>query len=191
MFKEKKQEPRREAERIQPRASALVFSSDALTGNMEHTHRRAFGLIPPTNCFGCREQINLTMLALKVVRRLIGERNISILSRPNDQVLYPFLIDVFGFIQRDNMRCAVLRLGKFFLAFFYLTIWSDDDIVLEEFPLNGDRAKRSLVNLWLHRTPSSYKSEAVRNREVGWLLYPIIQHPTHSYVLLEGQDVLV
>src|SRR5438132_6309654 len=124
--------------------------SFASTGDVEQANDRARTFVPGFNCPWGREQIHLAPLAIEIVGRLLGKRDIVILPCADDESSRSFFIDLPGFSQRQDMRRAIDRPGQLFLAFFHLATAADEHIMLDYRSFNGDRAKSSLINVRLH-----------------------------------------
>src|SRR6266849_10631853 len=124
--------------------------SVASTGDVEQANDRARAFVPGFDRPGSREQIDLALFATEIVGRLLGERDIVVLPRADDEPSRSFFIDLPGFCQRQDVRRAIDGLGQFFLAFFHLAAKTNEYVMLDDRSFDGDRAKGSLINVRFH-----------------------------------------
>src|SRR6266568_3199718 len=85
--------------------------------------------------------------------RLVRQLDRPKLSRTDDEPLRPLLVEVLGFGERDGVRGAIDGFGQPLLPLCHLAVKPDDHVVVEDPPVDGDRAKVRPVDPGLHPAP--------------------------------------
>src|SRR5512136_3365615 len=93
------------------RWNSSIVAPASSTSYVEQTDHCAVGFVPGADGLAGRQHVHPAAVAFEITGRLVGKLQHALLPGADDQPLCALLVDVLGFVQRDEVGCAVDRLG--------------------------------------------------------------------------------
>jgi len=129
------------------KAAKLRPDPRASTRDMNESDLVFLRLIEGFNRLLCGVEQHFAAFLVEIDLCLRGEPDIALLAGADDEQIAAFFKNGLCFCFGDDVRCSVLLLGQFFLAFGYLSIQPDLNIIIIGFTADGNTAKLTVIDV--------------------------------------------